>query len=187
MRVVSMCVKCFLAAVLVIGIYAGTAAAQVTPPPGLTIWDVSEWQLSVTPKGYEFDDPTSPPSGKVTGTTKLQAVMNVIRTPELTVTGEIVINLYESGGGACAIATLFDPLVLNFVAGDSTAFIAEVNPATSALPIKGLLYFSGKSNSKGWNGKVETLGAYVYGDLNPFEGIGINIKGSIKDLKCDRP
>lgn len=185
MKAGSMCVKVFLAMVLIMGVYAGTAAAQV--PAGLTIWQDSPWQLSAKVKGYEFDDPASPPSDKVSGSVKFQAVMNVVQAGDpLAPTGVIEITLYEAGKDACEISA-FGTLVLNFVAGDSTAFIAESDPDASTQPIKGLFYFSGKESKKGWSGKVETLAAYLTADFDPFEGIGATIKGSIKDLKCTLP
>lgn len=187
MKAGSMYIKVFLAIVLIMGVYAGTAAAQA--PAGLTVWNDSPWQLSATAKGYEFDDPASPPSGKVRGTIKFQAVMEIVEAGEPAApTGEIRITLYNAGKDeVCQPADDYGTLVLNYVAGDSTAFIAESDPVASTMPIKGLFYFSGKANNKGWNGKVETLAAYLTADLNPFEGIGLNIKGSIKDLKCGPP
>lgn len=185
MKTGSMCVKVFLAMVLIMGVYAGTAAAQV--PAGLAIWQDSPWQLSAKVKGYEFDDPASPASGKVSGNVKFQAVMNVVQAGDPQVpTGVIEITLYEAGKDACAVSA-FGTLVLNFVAGDSTAFMAESDPVASTAPIKGLFYFSGKEKKSSWTGKVETLAAYVYADLDPFEGLGLTIKGSIKDLKCTLP
>lgn len=182
MKAGSMCVKVFLAMVLIMGVYAGTAAAQA--PADLTIWQDSQWQLSAKVKGYEFDNPAAPPSGKVSGSEKLQAVMNVVQDGGVP-TGVIEITLYEAGKDACE---LYGTLVLNFVTGDSTAFIAESDPEASTPPIKGLFYFSGKESKKGWTGKAETLAAYLYADLDdPFEGIGLTIKGSIKELKCTPP
>jgi hypothetical protein len=177
-----MCVKCFLAAVLIMGVYAGTAAAQGAPA-GLTVWDNSEWQITVKAKGYEFANVDNAPNDKVSGTVKLQAIMDVITTPELTVTGEIRITLFDSGSGNCTVSE-FGTLVLNYVFGDSTEFAAETDPVASTLPIKGVLFFSGKSTTKGLSGKVSTLGAYVIADFNPWETLGLTISGNVKDLKC---
>jgi len=179
-----------MAIVLIMGVYAGASAANGAPA-GLVIWQDTPWQLSATAKGYEFDDVASPPSGKVRGTLKFQAVMEVVLSEDLVPvpTGEIRITLYEAEKAEVCGTTIFGTLVLNYVAGDSTAFIAESDPdpLASTLPIKGLFYFSGKSTNKGWNGKVETLAAYLLADLDPFEGIELTIKGSIKDLKCTPP
>jgi len=185
MRVVSLSVKCFLAAILIVGIYSGTAAAQPAPP-GLTAWDNSEWQITAKLKGYEFDSLLNAPSDKVNGTVKLQAVMDVITTPELTVTGEIRILLYDSGKGPCSVSA-FGTLVLNYVSGNSLEFVAESDPDLSTLPIKGLFFFSGKSTTKGLSGKVSTLGSYVFADFNPWETLGVTISGNVKDLKCTAP
>jgi hypothetical protein len=185
MRAVSICVKCFLAAVLIMGVYAGTAAAQLAPP-GLTAWDNSEWQITAKVKGYEFDSLLNAPSDKVSGTVKLQAVMDVVTTPELTVTGEIRITLYDSGKGTCSTSN-FGTLVLNYVAGNSLEFVAESDPDLSRLPIKGLFFFSGKSTTKGLSGKVSTLGAFVFKNFNPWETLGVTISGNVKDLQCTAP
>jgi hypothetical protein len=184
MRAVSMCVKCFLAAVLIMGIYVGTAAAQGAPA-GLTVWDESPWQITVKVKGYEFANIDNAPTDKVSGSVKLQAVMDVIRTDDITATptGEIRIFLFDSGKENCDLSA-FGTVVLNYVSGDSTEFAAEIDPAASTLPIKGVLFFSGKSTTKGLSGKVSTLGAYVIADFDPFETLGLTISGNVKDLKC---
>jgi hypothetical protein len=173
----------FVLMVFIMGVYVGTATAQVVPPAGLTVWQGSEWQISATAKGYEFDTVTNPPSGKVKGTIKFQAVMDVVLTDDVTPTGEIRVTLYQVGDGPCDVSS-FGTLVMNYVAGDSTAFAAESVPALSTLPVTGVFYFSGSSGNKGLKGKVETVGAYLIADLDPFETIGLNIKGSVKDLKC---
>jgi hypothetical protein len=187
-----MCVKCFLAAVLIMGVYAGTSEAQLLVPDGLTAWDNSTWQITVKAKGYEFDSLLNAPSDKVSGTVKLQAVMDVIRTDDITATptGEIRIRLFESGKGACKDSD-FGTLVMNYKAGNSLQFATETNPADfpvgSTLPIKGALFFSGKSTTKGLSGKVSTLGAYVIANFNPWETLGLTISGNVKDLQCTLP
>lgn len=185
MRALSMCVKCFLAAVLIVAVYAGTAAAQGAPA-GLTFWDNSEWKITVKAKGYEFDSLLNAPSDKVRGNVKLQAVMDVITTPELTVTGEIRILLYDSGSGDCS-ESAFGTLVLNYKAGNSLEFVAESDPVLSTLPIKGLFFFSGKSTSRGLSGKVSTLGAFLFENFDPWETLGLTISGNVKDLQCTAP
>lgn len=166
------------------GVYSGTAAAQLAPD-GLTAWDNSEWQITVKAKGYEFDSRLNAPSDKVSGTIKLQAVMDVIRTDDITATppGEIRIYLYDSGKGNCALSE-FGVIVLQYVSGNSLQFAAETVPLASTLPITGVLFFSGNSTTKGLSGKVSTLGAYVIDDFNPFETLELSISGNVKDLQC---
>jgi hypothetical protein len=181
MKTSNVVVKLFLAVVLVMGIYIGTAGAA---PADFAVWNGSEWQITITDKGYGFNAPNAAPHGKVRGTTKVWGVMN-IETPE-TPTGLITVTLYEAKYGDCVV---IGDLVLNYLAGDSTAFVAESDP-TSYAPIKGIFYFSGKLDVDVLHkGKVATLGAYQASgvDSDPFEAFGINLKGTTKALQCTLP
>ncbi len=71
MKAGSMCAKVFLAMVLIMGVYAGTAAAQV--PAGLTIWQDSPWQLQrAKVKGYSSMALPTHRATKVSGSVKFR-------------------------------------------------------------------------------------------------------------------
>lgn len=183
MKTCSVVGKLFLGVVLVMGMYIGTAGAA---PADFGVWNGSEWQITITDKGYGFNYPDLAPHGKVRGTTKVWGVMN-IETPE-TPTGLIIVTLYEAKKGVCGES--IGNLVLNYLAGDSTAFVAESDPIASYAPIKGIFHFSGKLDVDVLHkGKVETLGAYQASDFDPdlFEAFGINLKGTTKALGCTIP
>jgi hypothetical protein len=180
MKTSSVVGKLFLAVVLVMGIYIGTAGAA---PADFAVWNGSEWQITITDKGYGFNDPDAAPHGKVRGTTKVWGLMNIETAAEVP-TGLITVTLYEAKHGDCVA---IGDLVLNYLAGDSTAFVAESDPVASYAPIKGIFYFSGKLDVDVLNkGKVVTLGAYQASgvDPDPFEAFGINLTGTTKALQC---
>lgn len=174
--------KLFLAVVLVMGFYVGTANAA---PADFAVWEGSQWQMTITDKGYGFNSPDAPPHGKVRGTDKVWGVMS-IELGELDVpTGLITMTLYDSD---CAF---IGDLVLNYLAGDSTAFVAESDPdplLSTYAPIKGVFSFAGKMDDDGLHkGKVATLGAYQAAGDDPFEAFGVNLKGTTKVLGCTLP
>lgn len=174
----SVCAMLFLAAVLIMGLHIGTAGAQGVPAD-LVQWEGSEWQITMTSKGYEFDPIDAAPSGKIRGTVKFWGVMTIVRVSEIdpTPTGEIQITLYEPKKGECVPSTVINGLALNYVAGSGLSFAAE------GVDLMGVFYFTGKENASGLKGKVETLGAYQAAG-NPFEAFGINLKGTTKALGC---
>lgn len=122
----SVCAMLFLAAVLIMGLHIGMAGAQGVPAD-LVQWEGSEWQITMTSKGYEFDPIDAAPSGKIRGTVKFWGVMTIVRVSEIdpTPTGEIQITLYEPKKGECVPSTVINGLALNYVAGSGLSFAAE--------------------------------------------------------------